>query len=109
MRTYLGCVLVLVACGEVQQTPDASVTIDSPSAIDAAIDASNGVAVSIMPDMPRTADNLVATVTGLASPTLRWSKDGTVRTDIAGTQVDNALTAKGEVWKIEVLDGGGAV
>lgn len=86
MRRFLGLlVLCAAACGDV---------VD------------NTGEVTITPSEPRTADDLTA-VTMVNGPTLRWSKNGSVRDDLLSTRVDNALTTKGDTWTVELVDAGG--
>lgn len=98
---------LLGACGEVvdpNARPDAP-----PSGSDAAADApANAVTIQIAPEMPRTLDDLVASVTAGEMPataTWRWTLNGTERVDLTTETVANDQTTKGEVWKVELLDG----
>jgi len=60
--------------------------------------------VSISPRMPRTMDDLVATATSDDDRlSFQWSKNGAVRSDLAGPTVDAALTTKNEVWRVDLM------
>jgi hypothetical protein len=90
--------LALVAgCGSVANSPDAAVQKDAPA---------GNPAVTIAPAMPKTKDDLVATVTGVTSYVVRWSKNGTPALDQVAETVTNDQTTKGELWKVEVLQPG---
>ncbi len=90
------------ACGEVKGAQP-----DAPP-IDAEIDAPPALAIAIAPAMPKTRDDLIASVTAgtpPTTPTWRWSLNGTERSDLTTETVGNDQTTKGEVWKVELLDG----
>ncbi len=72
--------------------------------------------VSIGPDDPTTADDLVALVLGEAvdpngadtiTYAYAWYQDGSPRTDLSGATVPAAETTKGESWKVVVTPNDG--
>ncbi len=103
-KLVLGAAL-LAACGQVK---DPNAQTDARPMVDAEIDAPPSTKIAITPEVPRTLDDLVASVTegpAPATPTWRWSLDGTERTDLLTETVANDQTTKGQVWKVELLDG----
>ena len=95
-RTWLVVVSALAGCGEVKDpTPP-----DAPGG--------SAATVTISPANPKTADDLVATVSG-ATVTLRWSLNAVVRTDVTGATIANSLTAKGERWAVDAVSSTGEV
>jgi hypothetical protein len=72
----------------------------------------DGGAVQILPDAPRTADDLVAEITEDAVPhndkktvtyTWSWYVDDQLVTDLSGATVPAARTAKGETWRVVAI------
>ena len=86
MRARLAFVLVslLIGCGDVVK---------------------EDAGVHIMPHEPTTLDELVA-MTSASGATFTWTKNGVARTDVAGDHVDPAVTARGELWGVDMTING---
>jgi hypothetical protein len=86
MRARLACVLVpwLIGCGNVVKPDDG---------------------VHITPHEPTTLDELVA-MTSASGATFTWTKNGVARADVSGDHVDPAVTARGEVWGVDMTING---
>jgi hypothetical protein len=66
--------------------------------------------VKILPESPRTADDLFASVTtDLTGYQVRWSQDGAVRTDLLTGRIPAAYTTKRETWRVDVVVDGVAI
>ncbi len=67
------------------------------------------VTVTISPESPTTADDLVATIEGGTGLAFRWSVNGGVRTDQTTNRIGASLTTKHEVWTVEAVENGRAL
>jgi hypothetical protein len=70
-----------------------------------AVEDGDGVKITISPEMPTTADDLVAAIEGGSGLAFRWSVNGGLRPDATTNRIAASLTTKREVWRVEAVRG----